>query len=379
MMYRCAMKLHNFDIDHFLTEYWQKKPLLIRSGFADFDNPLEPDELAGLACEEEIESRLIISSDGYKMTNGPFDGDDFAALENKIYTLLVQAVDHHIPDVSTMLNPFRFIPNWRIDDVMVSYANTGGGVGPHFDQYDVFLVQGLGQRRWQIGQICDADTALLPHDDLRLLADFKAKDEWILGVGDILYVPPMVAHNGVSASDDCMTYSVGFRAPSQSELIAGYCDHLLDETNQDVRFRDLNYRGQSHSGAIDTESIDALHALMMEKLRNRDDFAQWFGRYNSESKYPHMTPQIDESETNDSALPAGTILCRNPASRFSYIEQNDNIILFVDGAQYICAHDDKLFIQSLCGQEPIIITADISIKRVFIINNLIARGALALE
>lgn len=368
------MKLDNFDIELFLAEYWQQKPLLIRAGFADFNNPLEPDELAGLACEEDIESRLIISSDGYKMTNGPFDADDFAALENKIYTLLVQAVDHHIAQVSALLDPFRFIPNWRIDDIMVSYANKGGGVGPHFDQYDVFLVQGLGQRRWQIGQTCNADTALLPHDDLRLIADFQMADEWVLDAGDILYVPPMVAHNGVSASDDCMTYSVGFRAPSQSELIAGYCDHWLDELSEgnDIRYRDLRMNKDDHSGEISKEVIDALHILMMDKLRNRDDFAQWFGRYNSETKYPHLTPQVTEIENG--FIHNGASIVRNPASRFSYIVQENKIILFVDGQQYICTPEHILSVQLLCGQEPIIMAPNMPMN---IINALINNGALA--
>lgn len=365
------MQLENFDIDQFLAEYWQKKPLLIRGGFTDFKNPIEPDELAGLACEEEIEARLIITSDGYKMTNGPFDGDDFAALEHKIYTLLVQAVDHHIPDVSALLNPFRFIPNWRIDDVMVSYANTGGGVGAHFDQYDVFLLQGLGQRRWQIGQTCNGDTALLPHDDLRLLADFQVRDEWVLDAGDILYVPPMVAHNGVSESDDCITYSVGFRAPSQSELIAGYCDHLLDELNEDIRYKDLSLDKDVHSGEISQAAIDALHKLMMDKMRDRDDFARWFGRYNSESKYPQISLQIEE--TDDSPLPIGTSLIRNPASRFSYIQQNDDIILFADGAQYICPREHTLFVKLLCGQDAVHITADMPME---ILHILVNSGAL---
>src|SRR5690606_748288 len=135
------------------------------------------------------------------------------------WTLLVQAVDHHVPAVAALIEAFRFIPNWRIDDVMVSYAVDGGGVGAHFDQYDVFLIQGAGRRRWQVGAPCNADTPLLPNDDVRLLADFKAVDEWILEPGDILYVLPRIAHNGVAIGDDCMTYSIGFRAPSRADLI----------------------------------------------------------------------------------------------------------------------------------------------------------------
>ena len=181
------MKLNNFDTETFLRDYWQQKPLLIRNAFADWINPLEPDELAGLACEPEVESRLIIGAQGsWAVEHGPLAEARFAVLGQEPSTLLVQAVDHHVPEVAALLAPFRFIPNWRIDDVMVSYATDGGGVGPHFDQYDVFLIQGHGQRRWRVGQLCDDTSALLPHDELRLLADFQATDEWLLEPGDSL-------------------------------------------------------------------------------------------------------------------------------------------------------------------------------------------------
>src|SRR3990170_7562789 len=214
------MQFDDFDIAGFLTDFWQKRPLLIRSPWRAWNNPLAPDELAGLACESDVESRLVTQlPDTWELEHGPLSGTRFAQLGKQPWTLLVQAVDHHVPAVAALLEPFRFIPNWRIDDVMVSYAVEGGGVGPHFDQYDVFLVQGLGRRRWQLGRLCDHATELLPHDDLRLLASFEPTDEWILEPGDILYVPPRVAHNGIAVSDDCMTYSIGFRAPSRRELI----------------------------------------------------------------------------------------------------------------------------------------------------------------
>ena len=214
------MQLQNFDIDLFLREHWQKKPMLIRNALPDWCNPLDPEDLAGLACEEEIESRLIIRKDeSWKLEHGPFTEKRFGKLGKKPWTLLVQAVDHFVPEVAALIAPFRFVPNWRIDDVMVSYASDQGGVGPHFDQYDVFLVQGLGRRRWQIGPVCDAQTPLLPHDDIRLLASFEATDEWVLEPGDILYVPPGFAHDGVALGDDCMTYTIGFRSPSRNELI----------------------------------------------------------------------------------------------------------------------------------------------------------------
>src|SRR6218665_1377303 len=204
------MHLINFDSAAFLRDFWQKRPVLIRNPWRDWANPLAPDELAGLACEPGIESRLIEQSgDNWSLDNGPFAEARFARLGGKPWTLLVQAVDHHVPDVAALIQPFRFIPDWRIDDVMVSYASDRGGVGPHFDQYDVFLVQGLGKRRWRLGVRCDQSTPLVPNIGLRLLAGFEATEEWGLEPGDILYVPPGFAHEGVAIGDDCMTYSIG--------------------------------------------------------------------------------------------------------------------------------------------------------------------------
>ncbi|MBP7951907.1 MAG: cupin domain-containing protein, partial [Sphingorhabdus sp.] len=200
------MQLTKFDITEFLAEYWQQKPMLIRNPWAEWANPLSPDDLAGMACEADVESRLITLDDGaLSAEDGPVPEKRFGRLGRAPWTLLVQAVDQYIPEVAALVEPFRFIPDWRIDDVMVSYATDGGGVGAHFDQYDVFLIQGLGTRRWQVGGYCDDNTPLLPHDDLRLLADFEATDEWLLEPGDILYVPPGFSHNGVAVGDDCMT------------------------------------------------------------------------------------------------------------------------------------------------------------------------------
>ncbi len=168
------MQFQHFDIDAFLRDHWQKQPLLIRNPWREWRNPLDPAELAGLACEEGVESRLIMQRrDGWKVESGPLREARFGKLGQAPWTLLVQAVDHHVPEVAALIDLFRFVPNWRIDDVMVSYATDRGGVGAHFDQYDVFLVQGLGRRRWQVGAACDAGAALLPHEDLRLLAAFE--------------------------------------------------------------------------------------------------------------------------------------------------------------------------------------------------------------
>lgn len=349
------MPFQNFDTALFLREYWQKKPLLIRNPWIDWNNPLDPDELAGLACEKDMESRLVTQSgDQWSVEHGPLAEDRFATLGKTHWTLLVQAVDHHVPDVAALLDPFRFVPNWRIDDVMVSYAVDEGSVGPHFDQYDVFLIQGLGKRRWQIGGLCNQDTPLSQQNDLRLLADFETVEEWVLEPGDILYVPPGVAHHGVAVGDDCMTYSVGFRAPSSGDLIESWCDDLLERLSDDDRYTDPNLTVQANPGEITADSITDLHAMITQQLADKDAFARWFGEYNSAPKYMEADWQPEEPiempELRE-ALADGAILCRNPASRFSFIRQaGDAILLFVDGQSFVCSGDAVPVAEALCGQ-----------------------------
>jgi 50S ribosomal protein L16 3-hydroxylase len=354
------MHFANFDIDLFLSDYWQKKPLLIRNPWAAWTNPLDPDELAGLACEEDVESRLITQTSskaraGWKLEHGPIPEARFGKLGKKQWTLLVQAVDHYVPAVAALIEPFRFIPNWRIDDVMVTYAADEGGVGAHFDQYDVFLIQGLGKRRWQVGAPCDSGTTLLPHDDLRLLADFQAIDEWILEPGDILYVPPRVAHNGVAVGNDCMTYSIGFRAPSRMDLIEGYCDHLVDEMQDDDRYEDDALSRNANPGEIPPAAIARLHAMLMDKVGDSKAFARWFGEYNSAPKYPEQDGEPADIATADDVraqLKAGMPLIRNPASRFSFIRQSaQSLLLFVDGKSFDCAEASSALAERLCAND----------------------------
>lgn len=376
------MKLANFDVETFLRDYWQQKPLLIRNPWATWENPLEPDELAGLACEPEVESRLVIGAQGsWAVEHGPLAEARFAALGQEPSTLLVQAVDHHVPEVAALIAPFRFIPNWRIDDVMVSYATDGGGVGPHFDQYDVFLIQGHGQRRWRVGQHCNADSPLLPHEDLRLLAEFDATDEWLLEPGDILYVPPGIAHDGVAVGDDCMTYSIGFRAPSRSELIADFADDLVAELEDDDRYTDPGLATQSNPGEISAEALAALHAMITEKLADRQAFARWFGGFNSTPKYPEIDWSPEEPVTVErlrKVLERGAVLVRNPASRFAFVRQGHNAVdLFVDGEFYCCEGPAASFAEELCASERFKWTTN---KRaVPLLLELINQGSVAFE
>lgn len=359
------MQFDTFDIDGFLRNYWQKEPLLIRNPWTAWCNPLDPDELAGLACEDDVESRLIRSKRGtWKLEHGPFGAARFAKLGKTPWTLLVQAVDAQVADVARLIDPFRFVPNWRVDDVMVSYASDGGGVGPHFDQYDVFLIQGLGQRHWQVGALCDRDTELLPHDDLRLLAKFEATDEWLLEPGDILYLPPRVAHNGIAVGDDCMTYSVGFRAPSRSELVGNWCDDLLGRMQEDDRYTDPNLVAQANSGEISAVALNELHAMITDTLGDRAAFARWFGEYNSAPKSPDADwrPEkpIGIAKVRE-LIAGGTELRQNPASRFSFVRQGAGaVLLFVDGQGFACAGEAAVLAERLSSQDQVVLGAELN-------------------
>lgn len=358
------MTLKDFDAAAFLRDYWQKEVLLIRNPWRSWTNPLAPDELAGLACEEAIESRLITETrEGWTVEHGPFAESRFAGLPSSRWTLLVQAVDHHVPEVAALIEPFRFVPNWRIDDVMVSYAADGGSAGPHFDQYDVFLIQGLGRRRWQIGGRCDEGSETLPHQDIRLLANFEAQDEWVLEPGDILYVPPGVAHYGVAVGDDCMTYSVGFRSPSTSELVAGWSEHLLAEMPEDDRYRDPGLAMQDNPGEISLRAVAGLRAMMTGRMLDEQAFARWFGEYSSRPKYPDVDWRPEHPAQGDEVrdcIAGGVPLVRNPASRFAFLRQEDDrLLLFVDGRSFECSRETAAFAERLCAQVQVDVGRDL--------------------
>lgn len=384
------MQFQDFDIDGFLRDYWQRKPLLIRNPWEEWRNPLEPDELASLACEEGIEARLIEQAgvevqDPWNVEHGPLPEERFARLDKRQWTLLVQAVDHHVPQVASLLAPFRFIPNWRIDDVMVSYASDGGGVGPHFDHYDVFLIQGSGRRRWQVGAMCDAATPLLPHDDLRLLANFEPLEEWVLEPGDILYVPPGIAHNGVAVGDDCMTYSIGFRAPSTSEIIANYCDVVLGDLEDDDRFEDPGLELQDNPGEISGTAIARLNAMITQRLGDTDGFARWFGQYSTATKYPDIDWQPEEPVTCqavEAGIGDGWRMCRNAASRFSYVQQGEGaVMLFVDGHCFDCEGAVAALAKKVCSKDRFALDSDMTLppEALELLTRLFNLGSLAFD
>jgi len=338
----------------FLRDYWQKKPLLIRQAIPDFVSPLTPDELAGLSLEEEIESRLLLEhgEHPWELRRGPFADDTYSQLPERDWTLLVQAVDQFIPEVAELLEHFRFLPSWRIDDVMISYAAPGGGVGPHFDNYDVFLLQGYGQRRWQIGQMCDSDSPLLAHADLRILAEFAGTDEWVLEPGDMLYLPPRLAHFG-TAVDDCMTYSIGFRAPSAAEVLTHFTDFLAQFLSDEERYSDADIQPVvSDPAQIQRDALERLKGLLNEHMSDERLLLTWFGQFMTEPRYPELVAG-EELEEDDllSTLEQGAVIIRNPSARLAWSEVDDDLLLFASGQSRLLPGNLRELLKLVCSAD----------------------------
>ncbi len=267
----------------FLAEYWQKKPLLIRQAIPNFQGLLTPNELAGLACEEDAQSRIVQNKDDtWLLSHGPFDEETLISLPEKNWTLLVQSVNHHLTEAAALLSQFNFIPHARLDDLMISYAPTGGSVGPHMDSYDVFLLQGSGRRRWKIN--AKPDLTLIDDVPLRILKHFKAEQEWVLEPGDMLYLPPNIAHHGVSEDDDCMTYSIGFRVPKTQELIQGFLEHLQDTIQTEGLYEDADLSLQQHPAAISDAMIEKVSTMLQTITWDKTTVSDFLGRYLTEPK-----------------------------------------------------------------------------------------------
>jgi 50S ribosomal protein L16 3-hydroxylase len=266
----------------FLRDVWHKRPLLIRNAVPGFTGLLTPSEMQQLACREDVESRLVQGSGtDWQLDHGPFGKGDFKRLPKSEWTLLVQSLNHFLPEADALLSRFDFIPHARLDDLMVSYAVPGGSVGPHFDSYDVFLLQGAGHRRWQIST--QTDLALIDDVPLKILRRFEPEEEWVLGPGDMLYLPPHAAHYGV-AEDACMTYSIGFRAPTAEELAQAFLMHLQDTVRIEGRYADPDLKLQKHPGEIGGAMIDQIEAMLARIQWSRRDVAEFAGRYLSEPK-----------------------------------------------------------------------------------------------
>ncbi len=277
--------LGGLNVSRFLNEYWQKKPLLIRQAIPGFAGLLDPQQLTALACDPDAQARAVVHRrNKWELYHAPFEPDDFSGMEKLKWTVLVQGVNHYLPQAAELLKHFSFIPHARLDDLMVSYAPRGGGVGPHFDSYDVFLLQGLGRRRWQIST--QGDRTLIEGAPLKILKDFKVEQEWVLEAGDMLYLPPHCAHNGI-AEDDCMTYSIGFRTPSYQELAEQFLVYMQDRISIEGMYADPDLKVQRHPSELGPDMLRQVNEAIGRMRWSERDVTQFLGSYLSEPK-PHI-------------------------------------------------------------------------------------------
>lgn len=335
--------LGGITAEQFLAEYWQKKPLLVRNALPEIANILEPNDVMELALEEHVTARLIKQKDKdpnqWSVKSSPLIKGDFQKMP-KLWTLLVQAVDHYSFDLAELWKKFPFIPQWRRDDIMVSYAPKGGSVGKHFDFYDVFLVQGYGHRHWQLGQMCDANTEFVSGQPLKLLPEMQVDFDEVLAPGDLLYVPPGLSHYGV-AEDDCLTFSFGFRMPNMADMMDRVSDKFASNGFLKNPMLDIQRQHSSDIGKISKAELDYLKAELLQRLQNSDELDDAIMSLMSEPKYPDNIPEPDEIEADDlrEILDTGYEILLEPASRLLYTEQDAELLFWANGEQ-VCISEE---------------------------------------
>ncbi|CAM2812586.1 cupin domain-containing protein [Legionella worsleiensis] len=328
------VNFQELSLNTFLKEYWQKKPLVIRSALPGFINPLSPDELAGLALEEDMESRIVFETtdkaNQWHLKRGPFAESAFSSLPKDHWTLLVQGVDKVVPEVYALLNHFDFIPQWRLDDVMISYATQHGSVGPHYDNYDVFLYQAQGRRKWSLTAKNCTPENYIPNLELRIMREFDTEEEVILEEGDMLYLPPHIGHYGISLSDDCMTYSFGYRSYQGQELLDSLGEFLSENGQFKTLYHDPDWSCQKDTSELTPPAWQQAQKLLHQLIDDENVIKSWFGCFATqldhqaeqqlatpleEDEWGNLDEFISELKQND--------LMRDPSCRFAYLSNDD--------------------------------------------------------
>lgn len=328
----------------FMKRHWQKKPLLVRNAIPGFVPCVGRADLVALAGEEGVESRLIVDSPkGWKMKHGPFSKRNLPPFSQKKWTFLVQGVDLHHDGVHALMQQFRFVPDARLDDVMISYATDGGGVGPHFDSYDVFLLQAHGQRRWRIGR--NKDLSLQQGVPLKILQNFEAEEEFVLNPGDMLYLPPKYAHDGVAVGE-CMTWSVGFRAPQEGELarelLLGLADEAFDGLGEAL-YRDPKQVAVSSPAVIPPSLAGFARQVVNKALENPELLDSLLGEYLTE---PKANVWFEDSEVQ----PDGSVGLRlDRRSKMMYDDKH----VFINGEGFKVSGKDAVVLRQLADDRVI--------------------------
>ncbi|WP_454781061.1 JmjC domain-containing protein [Legionella sp. WA2022007384] len=342
------INFQQISLETFLSEYWQKKPLVIRNALPEFINPLSPDELAGLALEEDVESRLVFETPHEKphwhLKRGPFSEHDFNILPPTHWTLLVQGVDRLIPEVYALLEHFDFIPQWRIDDIMISYAALHGSVGPHYDNYDVFLYQGVGRREWFLTTKRCNNENYLKDLELRIMEQFDVEERIILEEGDMLYLPPHVGHHGISLTQDCMTYSFGYRSYQGQELLDSLGEYLAEKDTFKTLYQDPDWSHLHNTSEITRPAWQNAQRLLQQLISDETIMKSWFGCFATQldQQAEHQLPlPLEEDELIDlssfiNELKTGLNLTRDASCRFAYQspDEQSEYQLYINGCEW---------------------------------------------
>ncbi len=334
----------------FLTHHWQKQPLFVRGALPGYVSPVTPEELAGLACESEVESRLV-TFDGatWHLENGPFAPKSFPRRGKRDWTLLVQDLDEHLPKVGELLGHLDFLPSWRVDDVMASFAVPGGSVGPHFDEYDVFLLQVSGKRRWQITTDYSRQD-LRTDSNLRLLNHLEPQQEWLAEPGDLLYLPPHVAHFGVAESN-CVTFSLGCRAPSRADLVAQMAGMFLSQLDDAQRYSDPELTPKEVDAGVSPLAVERTQAIIDQVWQVTPDLAaRCLGSVATIPKilFRQEAESLDEKDVSR-RLAGKRGLYRRKGSRWTWYAGTSGY-LFVDGREYATGIRNKSLLKELCAE-----------------------------
>lgn len=350
--------IQNFNKENFLTEYWQQKPLLIKSAFPGYHTPVSAEELAGLACEDFIESRIITEQEGaqrWHLENGPFTEHKFTSMPAENWTLLIQGINKVIPELDDMLHNFNFIPGWRLDDLMASYAAPGGSVGPHIDQYDVFLLQASGQRKWMISEATVNNDNFVEDIPLSIIKDFESESEWILNPGDMLYLPPGVSHYGIGM-ENCITFSIGFRAPSHSELLSDFVDHQLANLDESDRYKDPQIQSKLNHGEITPDVINQVQTILLSQFHDREIITDWFTQFITEYHSENEIYGENNLSCEKFAEQFKTVNeIRRPATVRAYYYHSDEnkMIMYINGNKQDIDKENFTIAQIFCNQHKI--------------------------
>lgn len=369
-----------FSLEQFLTQFWQKKPTIIKGGFKDFQDPISPEELAGLTMEEEVDSRFVSNlNNKWSAEHGPFDEVKFASLSESNWSFIVQAANHWHPDAAQLVTPFKAMPNWLFDDLMISYSVTGGGVGPHIDQYDVFIIQGQGKRHWRVGEkdqgqyveTCRANA-------LRQIESFDAIIDDVLEPGDILYIPPGFPHDG-HALESSMSYSIGFRSPKEQELISNFADYILAHDIGDVHLHKPHLTTQNNFGEISASDLSSLTTMLTSSIHDTATVNDFMGCLLSQSRH-QLNIIVPNSlfQSNDIALhlQSGHYFEKVSGLRALYHEANTSV-LYINGEVFYVTDEQQLLTSVLCNAETISIKSldnELLPESVALIKELVNKG-----